>query len=79
MGWKSVAGRDRLPAMPLNTSRLAMVIAVSLALAGLVAWSFDRERQMARCLESGGNWDGRNATCGPGRPGPILQRDLQRT
>lgn len=59
-------------------NRGVIVVAILLALAGLLLWQHLRERQMAQCADAGGIWNGRKSECVP-RPGMILHRDLQRS
>lgn len=59
--------------------RLIVAGAVALGLAGLLAWQWSRERQVAACQTSGGVWNGPKSRCEP-KPGPIiLRRDLERS
>lgn len=57
--------------------RLAIVVALSVVVAVLFGWQWQRERLVRDCAEKGGSWDG--GTCGPPRIRPILRRDLQRS
>ncbi|HEX7072798.1 MAG TPA: hypothetical protein VF226_02055 [Hyphomicrobiaceae bacterium] len=63
----------------MTRARWAVVIAVSVILLGLLAWQQTRQREIRRCLEAGGIWDGPNSRCVPDSARPILQRDLHRT
>ena len=57
--------------------RIAVVVGLSILLAGLLGWQWQRERLVQACVEKGGSWDG--GTCGPPRLRPILRRDLHRS
>jgi len=59
--------------------RILIAAALSLALAGLLAWQWSRERQIAACQATGGVWNGPQSRCDtpPGRP--ILRRDIERS
>lgn len=61
----------------MTRTRWAVVVVAVLVLIALMGWQYLRERQMARCLETGGTWDGPNSRCVPS--GPILQRDIYRS
>ena len=58
---------------------MAIMLAVSAGLAMLLVWQQSRERQMSRCADEGGIWDGRRSSCQPTPPGIIIERDLKRT
>ena len=62
-------------------TRLRWVFAVTLVAAVLllVGWQMQRQREIARCDETGGIWDGANSRCLPKPPSPILQRDIYRS
>jgi len=57
--------------------RLAIVLGLSLVVAALYGWQWQREQLVKACVEKGGSWDG--GSCGPPRVRPILRRDLQRS
>jgi hypothetical protein len=57
--------------------RFAIVVLMSLLLAVLFGWQWQREQLVKSCVERGGSWDG--GTCGPPRIRPILRRDLHRS
>ena len=61
----------------MTRTRWAVVAGVLAILLGLLAWQQWRQREIARCLASGGTWDGATARCAPA--GPILQRDIYRS
>lgn len=63
----------------MSLGRWAIVIGTTLVLLALVAWQQIRRQEVARCLESGGMWDGPSSRCLPKPSAPILQRDLYRT
>jgi len=62
----------------VTRARWAIVIAVTALLVALLAWQQLRQREVQRCLDAGGMWDGPNSRCIPDPGRPILQRDLQR-
>nr|PZN84673.1 MAG: hypothetical protein DIU57_08100 [Pseudomonadota bacterium] len=62
----------------MTRARWAVVIAVTALLVALLVWQQMRQREVQRCLDSGGMWDGPNSRCVPDPARPILQRDLQR-
>lgn len=61
----------------MTQGRLIIVIVLSLIVAALAGWQWQRERLVKACVEKGGFWDG--GSCGPPRFRPILRRDLQRS
>lgn len=63
----------------MTRTRWAIVISAILILLALAGWQHIRQREVARCTESGGVWDGPNSRCVLQPAGPILQRDIYRS
>ncbi len=63
----------------MTRRRWAIVVGVIFAVLALVAWQQMRQREIARCIASGGVWDGANSRCVRDPSGPILQRDIYRS
>ncbi|HEX5599593.1 MAG TPA: hypothetical protein VFX46_03055 [Hyphomicrobiaceae bacterium] len=63
----------------MTRARWAIVIGVTALLVALLVWQQERQREVQRCIDSGGIWDGPTSRCVPDPARPILQRDLQRT
>jgi hypothetical protein len=61
----------------VTRTRWAVVAAAVAVLIALLGWQYVRQREIARCLEAGGTWDGPNSRCAPA--GPILQGDIYRS
>ena len=61
----------------MTRARWAVVVGAVVVLIALLAWQYLRQREIARCLEKGGTWDGASSRCVPA--GPILQRDIYRS
>ena len=62
----------------MTRTRWAIAIGVTALLIALLVWQRTRQREVQRCIDSGGIWDGPNSRCVPDPARPILQRDLQR-
>jgi len=62
----------------VTRTRWAIAIGVTALLIALLVWQQTRQREVQRCIDSGGIWDGPNSRCVPDPARPILQRDLQR-
>jgi hypothetical protein len=58
--------------------RLIVAALTLLALAFLMEWQFQRERQVKACIDGGGIWYGTQSAC-KHQQRPILQRDLHRS
>ena len=64
--------------LQLLRPRVLMAVAALAALAGLLAWQYQRNVAVRACIEAGGNWDGAHSACQfPARP-IILREDLRR-
>jgi hypothetical protein len=59
--------------------RLTAILMTLAGLAALYVWQNARERRIAECTASGGDWHGASSTCKTGRT-PIIGHDnLRRT
>jgi hypothetical protein len=63
----------------MSRRRLLIAVAAGFSLLLLLSWQVYREEQMGRCLDAGGQWDGPNSRCVPGRSRITIQRDLYRS
>jgi hypothetical protein len=61
------------------TGRWRVVSLTIVALVGLFAWQWSRDRKISECVDANGVWDGVRSICVPARGGPIIMRDLRRT
>ncbi len=59
--------------------RFVLATVTILALAALLVWQSNRERQVARCIATGGVWEGQISRCAPPPPGILIERELKRT
>lgn len=59
----------------MSRQRLAIVAVLTALLVALALWQGLREHRVMSCLAQGGQWNGAQSRCEPGRPGPILERD----
>jgi hypothetical protein len=62
----------------MSPLRLAIAVAMSAVVVALLAWQLRREHVVKACLDSGGEWHGRQSVCNPPLR-PILRRDLERS
>lgn len=63
----------------MSRRRIAAAIAAVAALLALVGWRAHRERLVARCLETGGQWIGAASHCAPDPNRITIRRELYRS
>lgn len=58
----------------MSRQRIAIALAVVVALGAIAMWQHARERQVTACVSDGGVWNGTLSRCEAKRP-VILERD----
>ena len=58
---------------------MLLALAAMAVLAALLAWQWRRERVMADCRDSGGDWHGPSSTCKLPDNRILIRPDLQRS